>query len=112
MSNVPVTVNILDREYQVACQPGEEDTLRASAKYLDGKMREIRDRGNVIGIDRIAVMAALNIAHEYLQLQPLEEERRSLATHISNLRETISKALMAEDSQPSIMKSAIKAGKS
>jgi cell division protein ZapA len=94
---VPVNVHILDREYQVACQPGEEDTLKASAAYLDKKMREIRDRGNVIGIDRIAVMAALNISHEYLQLKPLEDERRSLAQHISGLRQTISKALKANE---------------
>jgi cell division protein ZapA len=96
---VPVHVHILDREYQVACQPGEEETLKASARYLDSKMREIRDRGNVIGIDRIAVMAALNIAHEYLQLKPLEDERQSLAHHISTLRQTISKALTLEDSR-------------
>jgi cell division protein ZapA len=96
---IPVHVHILDREYQVACQPGEEETLKASARYLDSKMREIRDRGNVIGIDRIAVMAALNIAHEYLQLQPLEDERQTLAHHISSLRQTISKALALEDSR-------------
>jgi cell division protein ZapA len=94
---VPVNVHILDREYQVACQPGEEDTLKASATYLDKKMREIRDRGNVIGIDRIAVMAALNISHEYLQLKPLEDERRSLTQHISSMRQTISKALKTDE---------------
>ncbi|HEX7027957.1 MAG TPA: cell division protein ZapA [Gammaproteobacteria bacterium] len=96
---IPVHVHIMDREYQIACQPGEEETLKASAKYLDAKMREIRDRGNVIGIDRIAVMAALNIAHEYLQLKPLEDERQSLANHISNLRQTISKTLALENTR-------------
>ena len=105
MSNdtVPVSVYILDREYQIACQRGEEETLRASANYLDKKMREIRDRGSIIGIDRIAVMAALNIAHEYLELKPLEEERRSLAKHISSLRETISKTLLSDKSQASLI---------
>ncbi len=105
MSNNPVavTVNILDREYQVACKAGEEDGLRSSARYLDGKMREIRDRGNVIGIDRIAVMAALNIAHECLELKPLQEEQNSLAQRIITLQQQISQAVLSEDPQPELI---------
>jgi cell division protein ZapA len=90
---VAVTVTILDKDYQVACGKGEEESLREAAEYLDGKMREIRDHGRIIGIDRIAVMAALNIAAELLQLKPLEEERHSLARHIASLRETVSHAV-------------------
>ncbi len=60
-------VQILEREYRVACQPGEEDDLLASARFLDQKMREIKSTGKVIGNDRIAVMTALNLAHELLQ---------------------------------------------
>lgn len=97
MSQIAVTVNILDRDYQVSCSPEEEESLKSAAAFLDGKMREVRERGNVIGIDRIAVMAALNIAHEYLQLKPLEEERRSIAAHIATLRDTVSKAIAAQD---------------
>ncbi len=62
-----VSVNILDKEYQVACPAEQEDALRASARYLDKQMRDIRDSGKVIGLERIAVMAALNISHELLR---------------------------------------------
>lgn len=61
-----VTVSILDKDYQVSCGPDEVSALLASARYLDGKMREVKDASSVLGLDRIAVMAALNIANEYL----------------------------------------------
>jgi cell division protein ZapA len=63
----PVTVRILDKDYQIACQPEEQDGLLASARHVDERMREIRKGGRVIGTDRIAVMAALNLAYELLQ---------------------------------------------
>jgi cell division protein ZapA len=59
-----VTVKILDKEYQVACPEDQEEDLSTSAKYLDKQMRKIRDTGKVIGVERIAVMAALNIGYE------------------------------------------------
>ena len=59
-----VKVSILDKEYLVACTEGERDALEASAKYLSDKMADIRRSGKVVGMDRIAVMAALNLAHE------------------------------------------------
>lgn len=62
-----VTVKILDKEYQVACPEEQEAQLVTSAKYLDKQMRGIRDSGRVIGLERIAVMAALNISYELLQ---------------------------------------------
>lgn len=62
-----VTVSILDKEYQVACPHEQQAELIVSAKYLDRQMRTIRDSGKVIGVERIAVMAALNISHELLQ---------------------------------------------
>ena len=62
-----VSVKILEKEYQVACPEGQEDDLANSAKYLDRQMRKIRDTGKVIGAERIAVMAALNISYELLQ---------------------------------------------
>jgi len=68
MSKEPnaVKVNILDKEYLVACPDEEKDVLLASAKYVNDKMRDIRESGKVVGIDRIAVMTALNLAHEVL----------------------------------------------
>jgi cell division protein ZapA len=57
----------MDKEYQVACPEEQEAELVISAKYLDKQMRSIRDTGKVIGLERIAVMAALNISYELLQ---------------------------------------------
>jgi len=62
-----VTVRLLDKEYQVACPEEERAALLESAELLNRKMREIRDSGKLVGLDRIAVMAALNLSHEMLQ---------------------------------------------
>lgn len=71
MSNTPQTefVKILDKEYQVACTPEERDALMQAARNLDARMRDVRTNGNVIGLERIAVMVALNLSHELLSLQ-------------------------------------------
>lgn len=62
-------VKILDKEYQVACPPGQEEALNKAAKNLDQLMRSIRSNSSVIGLERIAVMAALNLSHDLLQAQ-------------------------------------------
>jgi cell division protein ZapA len=59
-----VKVKILDKEYLVACDEDEKDVLLASARYLNDKMTDVRETGKVVGMDRIAVMTALNLAHE------------------------------------------------
>ncbi len=59
-------VNILDREFRVACPDDERAELLDAVAYLDKKMREIRDAGKIASVERIAIMAALNIAHELL----------------------------------------------
>ena len=61
-----IEVSILGRSYKIACEDGEREALMQAVSYLDGKMGEIRKSGKVSGTDRIAVMAALNIAHELL----------------------------------------------
>ena len=61
------SVTILEKEYQVACPPDQQAELLLSARHLDEQMRAIRSTGKVIGLERIAVMAALNISHELLQ---------------------------------------------
>ncbi|KPC52168.1 cell division protein ZapA [Amantichitinum ursilacus] len=62
-------VSIMGREFRVACPDDEEETLLQAVDLLNGKMHEIRDTGKVIGIEKIAIMAALNIAHEYLHVK-------------------------------------------
>jgi cell division protein ZapA len=66
VSNNTVIVTLLDKDYQVACPPGQQDSLRESAEYLNKQMRDIKVKGKVIGLERIAIMAALNIANEFL----------------------------------------------
>ncbi|WGZ93541.1 MAG: cell division protein ZapA [Candidatus Thiothrix putei] len=62
----PVSVRILDKDYMVACPLGEQDALIASSRRVDREMRKIRDSGKVLSSDRIAVMVALNLAHELM----------------------------------------------
>lgn len=64
-----VTVKILDRDYDVSCPHDEVDDLVRAARSLSERMREIQRSGKVVGLDRIAVMAALNYAHEYLEVE-------------------------------------------
>jgi len=68
-----VCVRILEKEFRVACPKHQTNALSEAAQYLDKKMREIRHTGKVIGLERIAVMAALNIVHEYLSLKQSKE---------------------------------------
>ena len=89
-----VTVHILDKEYCIACPPEERSNLEGAASYLDRKMREIRSGGKVIGADRIAVMAALNITHELLHKHDrLDAEANSAREHVRTLLERVYSAL-------------------
>jgi cell division protein ZapA len=63
-----VNIVILGREYQISCPPEEEEALRKSARYLDKQMDQVKNRGSSLGYEKIAVLAALNIAHELLKL--------------------------------------------
>ncbi len=69
-----VSVRILDKEYQVACPVDERTDLLDSAEMLNAKMREIRDSGRIVGLDRIAVMAALNMANDLLHARARDQE--------------------------------------
>ncbi len=73
-----VTVRILEKEYHVACPAEEKPALLASAELLNKKMREIRDTGKVVGLDRVAVMAALNLANELLETQGKDAELKDI----------------------------------
>jgi cell division protein ZapA len=62
-----VTINLLGREYQIACPPEEEEALRKSARYLAQQMETVKSRGSSLGYEKIAVLAALNITHDLLK---------------------------------------------
>jgi cell division protein ZapA len=89
-----VSVRLLDREYQVACPADERSDLLDSAEYLDAKMREVRDSGKVVGLDRIAVISALNIANELIKLRRNGSAVESdVGTKLRALRERVESAL-------------------
>jgi len=89
-----VTVRILEKEYHVACPANEKPALLASADLLNRKMREIRDTGKVVGLDRVAVMAALNLANELLETQGKGAELKDIVgLRIKSMRERLDDAL-------------------
>ena len=89
-----VTVRILEKEYFVSCPQDERADLLDSAEYLNKKMREIRDTGKVVGADRIAVMAALNMANELLRLRKLDTDLQGAVTgRVKQMRERVEGAL-------------------
>lgn len=73
--STPFNVKILDREFTVGVETGEQESLLASARFLDARMREIRGNNRMVSIDQLAVLAALNLAHEFLQLKKTADER-------------------------------------
>lgn len=77
---VAVTINILDKEFRIACPDEEREALLQSASYLGRKMQEVRDAGKVVGIDRISIMAGLNIVHELLQYRAKIAEFDNIVT--------------------------------
>ncbi len=86
----PVAVRILDREYLVGCTPEERDSLVAAAQLLDSRMRELRSSNRMAGIDRIAVLAALNLAHELMQSKGVGGDReRELSRTLADLTRRI-----------------------
>ena len=89
-----VSVRLLDREYQVACPAEERSDLLDSAEYLDAKMREVRDTGKVVGVDRIAVISALNIANELIKMRRNGSSvDADLGAKLQRLRERVEAAL-------------------
>ncbi len=91
---LPVTVHILDKEYRISCPAEERESLLESATFLDNQMREIRQGGRVIGTERIAVMAALNLANDLLAIQKTKDDgTQNISRRIQSLQEKIEIAL-------------------
>ncbi|MEQ8661683.1 MAG: cell division protein ZapA [Gammaproteobacteria bacterium] len=90
----PITVTIFDKDYVVGCKENEREALFSSVQFLNNKMIEQRDNGKVIGSERIAVMAALNIAHEYLEFRRNNENLASdVSAGIARMESKIAAAL-------------------
>lgn len=89
-----VTVTVFQKEYKIACPPDAEDELIESATLVDRKMREIREAGRSVGQDRIAIIAAINIAYELLQSRTAHQSGIDEVTgDLSRLREEVEGAL-------------------
>ncbi|MEZ5594992.1 MAG: cell division protein ZapA [Pseudomonadales bacterium] len=96
-----MTVQILGKPYQVSCPSDEVDALSASARYLDSKMVGIKNSGKIIGLDRIAVMAALNIANELISAEATaRDSQEATAAHMNNLAHRLDLALARLRQQP------------
>lgn len=90
----PINISILDKDYKVACPPGEQSALLESAKFLDTKMREVRDNGNIMGSERIAVITALNMAADLLKSGSVDKELgQELPPRLKDLETKISRVL-------------------
>jgi len=90
----PVSVRILDREYLVACEPHERDGLIRAAALLDGQMRELRSNAKTATLDRIAVLAALNLAHELTQIRSQKEDHQhDLSRGLADLNRKLDRLL-------------------
>jgi len=91
---IPVNLRVLDKDYVVACPEEERETLMASANYLNEKVKQVREGGKVVSTERIVVVSALNIIHEYFQYkQQTEENMNALHNKVALLEEKITLAL-------------------
>ena len=84
-----LSIHILEKEYRVACPPGEEESLQAAANELNRKLKESKRKGAVIGTERIAIMAALNICHEMLTGRAVQTNYAELNDRLESLSDKI-----------------------
>lgn len=90
----PVSIRVLDREYTVGVEANERDSLVAAAKLLDTRMREIRGSNRMAAIDRVAVLAALNLAHELQQLREVQlSQDRELERVVGELQRKVDRLI-------------------
>lgn len=96
-NSVSLDVTIMGREFRVSCPETEKVGLLEAVAYLDKKMREIRESGKVIGVERIAIMAALNIAYEYLHARAAAPDMAPLGERLDRLNAMLDQALAEHD---------------
>jgi cell division protein ZapA len=93
-----VQIEILDKEYMVSCPPEEKEALLESAKLLNDRLKQVRQGGKVLGTERMAVMTALNIIHEFTLLQRTQEQyAATVGGTVDRLRDKISQAISRRD---------------
>jgi cell division protein ZapA len=97
MASQAIDIEILGRSFTVACSDDEREGLLQAVAYLDGKMRDIRDAGKIVAIERIAMMAALNITHEFLNTQSGGVQVGDLKRRIGGIEAQIDEALSVQN---------------
>jgi cell division protein ZapA len=90
-------VSIMGREFRVACPDDEQEELLSAVSFLDRKMREIRDSGKVLGVERIAIMAALNIAHELLTTRTGGFDIGDFKRRIGSMQDQLDQAMLDQE---------------
>jgi len=95
-----VSVSLLGKEYMIACPAGAEKELQQAADYLNGKMKEIRGAGKTVGLERIAILAALNISHELIQQQQHKEQQSAVEQQLQQLNQRLDASLQNRDPKP------------
>jgi len=97
----PVKLRILDRDVQLACRPGEEDDLMQAAAYVDKSMRDLRQRNAASGIEKIAIVTAINTANALLKARSQQGEDNSLASRLASINEKLDHLLSDDHSTKS-----------
>jgi cell division protein ZapA len=100
-SNEPVALRLIDREFLIACAPEERDGLLEAAGYLDRKMRELRANAKAPSFERLAVLTAISVAHEFMNLRKQHEgQSQRLSDGLAGLRSKLNAALESEPGKP------------
>lgn len=86
---IPVTIKILEKEYKISCPKGEHESLLASAKNVNEHMQKVRESGKALSADRVAVMAAINIAHELVKANEKPAVDENLTARVDRIQQTI-----------------------
>ena len=90
-------INVMGREFRVACEPAEQKSLQEAVEYLNRKMQEIKDQGKINGLDRIAIMAALNISHEFLTTRLGNFDVSEFKRRVAGIETTLDQALADQE---------------
>lgn len=97
-STTTVTITLLEKQYQINCTQEEREELQESARLLNQKLTEVRNAGSVIGLERIAIMAALNLSHELVKTQKGSQADGVISSGIERLQDKISSAIQSMNS--------------
>lgn len=93
-----VSITLLEKQYQINCSPEEREELQESARILNQKLMEVRNAGSVIGLERIAIMAALNLSHELVKTQKGRQTDSVISSGIDRLQDKINSAIQSMNS--------------